>query len=325
MTLGTDERTPLPLDLPDLGDSPGSNPWLDLAREEVARLDPDARAAVVRRLREHGEAQMRAARRTLDGADTRPTLNGTAPQAPAKREPQTTPAQTLLGCAAALVLVAGFVAFWYGMVAGVPHRSASSAPASPAWGVAKYVWCALLTAMLVRDLRRRTLIEAWAVARQVRPVVLVQNALVLAVTVATGMSLVRLFPSLDRSWLYLIPGFHGRATNIGLMPVDIKYFGAAFLLLLAVSIPGLARSEERRYRDGTRDWRHGARRSLRFGLGHCVVGVPVYAGLALCVGGLWFTYQYFRGGVERSTLHHATYNWIITGLVLLFVILRGIG
>ena len=175
--------------------------------------------------------------------------------------------------------------------------------------------------LLVRNLGRGLLTNTWAVARQLTFVVLVQNLLVVVATATVGLTLLHLFPALNRSWLYLIPGNHGYATNLSVLPAHIKYYGIAFLLLFAVSIPKFARSEEKSYREGTRDWKHGAWRSLRFGLSHCVVGVPIYAGLALTIGGLWFTLQYFRGGVERSTLHHATYNWIITAAALVFVTL----
>jgi hypothetical protein len=42
-------------------------------------------------------------------------------------------------------------------------------------------------------------------------------------------------------------------------------------------------------------------------------------GLALAVGGLWFTHQYFRGGVERSTVHHLTYNLLVAVAMIVYL------
>ncbi len=280
----------------------------DLMRRELGRLTPDQRTMLLGRLREHTEYRLSEGKRASDPA---PPL--TTPQTPAQK-PRSLAAIGLRGLVGLCLLAAGFVLFWYGMIFGVPHHSEGQI--STTWIVVRFAWCVLLTVMLVRDLRGGKLAAAWAMARRVTLPVIGLNMLVLAATVAAGLSLLYLFPALDRSWLYLLPGTGGHAGNLGLMPMQIKYFGIVFLLLFAVSIPDLARSEEVRYRKGTKNWRQGVWRSLRFGLAHCVVGVPLYGGLALTVGGLWFTLQYFRGGVEGSTLHHATYNWIVVSAAL---------
>jgi len=282
----------------------------DLIRCELVRLAPDQRTILLGRVREHSEYRLSEGRRALDPA---PPLAEAQPPA---QKPRSLAALGLRGLVGLCLLAAGFVLFWYGMIFGVPHQSASEEQMSTTWVVIRFAWCVLLTGMLVRDLRGGKFAAAWTMARRVTLPVIGLNALVLAATVATAFALLALFPVLDRSWLYLLPGTGGHAGNLGLMPMQIKYFGIAFLLLFAVSIPDLARSEEVRYRRGTKDWRQGLWRSLRFGLAHCVVGVPLYGGLALTVGGLWFTLQYFRGGVEGSTLHHATYNWIVVSAAL---------
>ena len=178
----------------------------------------------------------------------------------------------------------------------------------------------LLMGLLARDLRRGGLTKVWALARQVTLPIVCLNVAVIAVTIAVAFLLMRLCPWLDRSWIYLLPGFHDHATNIAVIPIQVKYLGIAYIPLLALSVPGLARGEEMSYRYGTVGWKNGVVRSVRFGLAHCVAGVPLYGGLALTVGGLWFTLQYFRGGVERSTLHHATYNWIVLFVALYVVV-----
>lgn len=234
-------------------------------------------------------------------------------------KPPTRPWEIALGCTLGLLLPTLLVGIVFGIVMGVPHRDAPSVTA-PAWmALVKYGWSALLTFLLVRDLRGEGLRRSFAVLRQIRPGLVAQSLMVVLVTIAAALSLVRLCPWLNCSWLYLLPGNGGHATNLNLLPASIQHFGLFFLVLLALNLPALARAEELKYRKGTRDWRDAIGRSVRFGLAHCWVGVPIYAGLALTVGGLWFTLQYFRGGVEHSTLHHTTYN--LTLVILLFVLL----
>ena len=104
----------------------------------------------------------------------------------------------------------------------------------------------------------------------------------------------------------------------------MKYFGLAFLVLLAVNLPRYAHMEEEWFREGTISWEQGLLMSALFGLAHCLVGVPIGAGLAISVAGLWFTHQYFVGGVELSTIHHATYNLILVSILFLFLTLKHI-
>jgi hypothetical protein len=110
--------------------------------------------------------------------------------------------------------------------------------------------------------------------------------------------------------------------NLVLAGTEIRYFPIVFVTLLFVNLPRLARMEEEDFRKGTRNWAHAVPRSLRFGLYHCFVGVPLFAGVALALPGLWFTLQYFKGGTDRSTLYHTAYNMVVLGVVLGFVIIR---
>ncbi|MBV9852201.1 MAG: hypothetical protein JO250_21250 [Armatimonadetes bacterium] len=236
-------------------------------------------------------------------------------------DPPAKPWQMALGCTFLLLLPILLAGFIYGIVAGVPHHGTPTA--APAWmGAVKYGWAALLTFFLVRDLRGDGLRRSLTVLRQLRPGLVAQNLLVVLVTIGCAFLLDWLCPWLDRSWLYLFPLNGGHATNLNLLPATIKYFGLFFLILLALNLPALARAEELKYRKGTRDWRDALGRSVRFGLAHCWIGIPIYAGLALTVGGLWFTWQYFRGGVERRTLHHTTYNLTLVTVLFALLLLR---
>ena len=153
-----------------------------MMREEVGRLDPAARAVVVRRLR---------------GAGGTPSEGGAA-----RHRGRATGGRGGAGAAGAegapvcrrVRLRGRFFGFWYGMVFGAPHHSERAGQVSAFWQIARYAWAALLTWMLVRDLRGGRLQAAWAVARRVTPWVLVQNVFVIAVTVAVALTLLHVFP-----------------------------------------------------------------------------------------------------------------------------------
>lgn len=78
--------------------------------------------------------------------------------------------------------------------------------------------------------------------------------------------------------------------------------------------------EEELFRDGTRNWRHVLPRSLVFGLMHLLPGVPIAAALALTIAGLWFTRQYFRGGVARSTTYHLAWDYELVDVVTIALV-----
>jgi hypothetical protein len=131
---------------------------------------------------------------------------------------------------------------------------------------------------------------------------------------------------LNFSWLQLLATKGEKAVGMNQMlaGAQIPWLGIPFVILLLVNLPRLAAAEEESYRLGTRDWKHAFPRSLSFGLMHMVVGVPLWCGLALSIPGLWFTLQYFRGGVSRSTMAHALYNMILASVLLVFVVYANI-
>lgn len=145
------------------------------------------------------------------------------------------------------------------------------------------------------------------------------NIPVLGAVAVAAVMLLRVSPGvMGFSWLNL---FGQRGANINTAAADIKYFGVAFVLLLMVSLPRLAESEENLFRQGTTSWADGIKRSLLFGLVHCLVGVPLGVGLALSIAGLFFTALYFRGGTKLSTQAHFQYNLIVC-VILLFSAVR---
>lgn len=159
--------------------------------------------------------------------------------------------------------------------------------------------------------------------RAIRPAMLLQNGAVLAVVGGVAVGLLALQnPILDFGWYSVIAAqAGGGGGNIITAPLSQPVLIAPFALLLLFVLPRLAESEELIFRRGTRGWRQGIARSLLFGLVHMLVGVPLAAALALSIGGLWFTYQYFLGGVPRSTVYHLSYNLLVALLIAVAMLL----
>lgn len=182
----------------------------------------------------------------------------------------------------------------------------------------KLLWTAFLTISLVSNLfDQEKMSNNFDVFSKISTWIVVQNLALIAVIVGAYLALVTMMPFLKRT-------LYGKGTNLSLIPADVKYFGAIFLVLMIFSLPGYAHTEEEWFREGTLDWMHGLRLSITFGLVHCLVGVPFAAGLVISIAGLWFTHQYFVGGIELSTVHHTTYNLIIISTLFVAVIIQHI-
>jgi hypothetical protein len=110
--------------------------------------------------------------------------------------------------------------------------------------------------------------------------------------------------------------------NLILSGLDWKWYAVIFLPVLALALPRFAAAEEAKYRAGTRGWADGTYRSLRFGLVHMLMLIPFGVSLALSLAGAWFTWMYFRGGTERSTVYHAAFNTVIVALLFALTLTR---
>lgn len=199
--------------------------------------------------------------------------------------------------------------------------------------IAKKVWNVLLTlsccAVFFDKEQMRENIE---IISNISALIVIQNVTVVIAIAAICFGLLKAFPFLEWSWFSLFSRSDENTDqvaersgiNIHLLPAEVKYFGPVFLIILMLNLPHWAYMEEVWFRQDTISWGHGVYRSLVFGMVHCLVGVPLAAGLSISVCGLWFTYQYFLGGVELSTLHHTTYNLILVSLLFVVLLLRHI-
>jgi len=145
-----------------------------------------------------------------------------------------------------------------------------------------------------------------------------------ATTFAVGYSLYVAWPSvMSWTWLKLIAmpaDGPVEGQNLNLAAVKFPWFGALFLLILALNMPRLVRREEEVFRRGTKDWRDAVPRSLKFGMIHCLVGVPVSFGLALAIPGLVFSAAYLRGGIRASAFLHTVYNLLILSVAAFYIL-----
>lgn len=193
--------------------------------------------------------------------------------------------------------------------------------------VLPYLWGLLLAYLLAQPLadssNRRYCISVY---RRLRPGHLLTNLGIVALTIYVYALLCRAAPILHYSWLsaFTGPGSDGGAgggVNLLVVPVFLPVIGPAFAALSVFTLPLLTKTEERIFRGGTRSMVHAVPKSLLFGLAHCLVGVPLAAGLALTVPGLWFSHRYLtarrrgRDGVEASAIHHTAYNAIVVATV----------
>lgn len=156
------------------------------------------------------------------------------------------------------------------------------------------------------------------------------HAVPVLATVLAALVLALRVPGLSFGWWTAIGGVgnpvfgaseHGLSGGAALaVPV---LFGA----LLVVSLPLLVEREEWIFRRGAE--RRGifgnTVASLVFGLMHVLVGIPVGAGLALAIGGAYFTHVYLRefratrsrsAALAESTRAHLGYDLVIVMLVL---------
>ncbi|MDN5696537.1 MAG: hypothetical protein L0G70_01030 [Rubrobacter sp.] len=164
---------------------------------------------------------------------------------------------------------------------------------------APYLWGLWLSVLLAQPLmdreNRRYCVELY---KSMRPRHIGSALLIAALTLAAYFTISSAVPALDVSWLSLLSndGSSGQeGSNVLIAPATLPVLGPIFIALLMFNMPLITRLEERLFRGGTRSYLGAIPRSLVFGLAHCLVGVPVAAGLAIAIPGMWFTHAYMAG------------------------------
>jgi hypothetical protein len=201
-----------------------------------------------------------------------------------------------------------------------------------------YAFAALVTVSCARHLAKGGLKEDFSVFKGRQPKVwaevIVGNLAAIAIVLAIADLIetqsksmpVLIAKFLSWSWLDLFAenGKAGHGFNQNIAGATIPFFGVFFVILLFLNLPRLAEAEESSFRQGTKNWWHAVPRSIGFGLVHLVVGVPVWLALSLAIPGMWFTSQYFKGGISRSSMAHGLYNMVIASALFVYVLLDNV-
>lgn len=147
---------------------------------------------------------------------------------------------------------------------------------------------------------------------------------VLAVVIIVAVTLMTVWPKgFGWSWLQMLATPEEKptaGTNVLLSGLRIPGFAWIFLALFGLNVPRLALNEEYAFRKGIKKPEKIAFSSLKFGMMHCLVGVPIGFGLALSLAGVWFSVQYLKGGVRRSGAYHSIHNWTLLLLAALWLL-----
>ncbi len=166
--------------------------------------------------------------------------------------------------------------------------------------------------------------------------------LILIITVAE--TLVMYVPGMKYGWLHLFVSGGGNALVAPVTDASssayrlLRLVPIAFCLAFLVAIPFLAKAEEEMFRQGCTKWKDIWWKSTKFGLLHCIVGIPIGFGVALIMSGLFYAYHYKRTlekntgtlgylraddeAVVVSTTYHSMYNSIVITILLLVSVHR---
>lgn len=163
--------------------------------------------------------------------------------------------------------------------------------------------------------------QNWSIIKTYRPSQLLGTTVIIAIVIGAAVLLTTQVPYFDKNpflWFFAKVfgwGDGNGGANLTFSGLQWKWYALIYLPVLMYALPSLAKYEEEKYRQGTRNWKHGVLRSIRFGLAHLIMMIPFGTALALSIGGLWFTHQYFKGGVQRSTTYHALYNSMLVAVL----------
>ena len=142
------------------------------------------------------------------------------------------------------------------------------------------------------------------------------------------------------SWVSML-GSEGTDTPSGnIMTAPFKsgsvIFIGIFWLVLSLALPYLAKGEEKTFRSLVFGTKHRIITSIKFGLVHMIVGVPLFIALILAVAGYIFSIFYVKAfnkaakvdpytadevAINVSTSVHAKYNFLIITICSLLAIL----
>jgi hypothetical protein len=197
-------------------------------------------------------------------------------------------------------------------------------------------------------LRRKSLGFIWSIWRRFRFAMLPEVFLMIAMTVCGGLTLMHFVPWLRWGWANL---FSKNGGNAALAPIfaalnfpsrPVQLLVPFFLVLFVINMPFFVKREEDLFRKGYYKWPDLFEHSVRFGLVHVVMGIPLGFVLAIIPTGFFlalkYRFAYLRlcrespaiwSAEEEATLitttYHTMYNTAVLSVAigtLLFVIFR---
>lgn len=154
--------------------------------------------------------------------------------------------------------------------------------------------------------------------RKMRPVMFLTNLPVQVLTICVGLFLNSVV-GLKWGWTSFLHS-DGSTSNVNLIGFSYVWFAPIFAVLIIIAMPLLTLTEEQIFRKGTGGVASVLIRSLIFGLIHMVAGISLGFALALTIPGIWFTYQYKKGGVKRSAAYHLAWNYLLISLLLVALV-----
>lgn len=109
------------------------------------------------------------------------------------------------------------------------------------------------------------------------------------------------------------------------------YLTIIIFLFFALLLPKAAYWEEQKFRQGHENIKQSIWSNIKFGMVHCIIGIPVYVGILLILIGFILTLKYLstyrktnshKLAVESSTSLHGKYNIILVSILALSLILK---
>lgn len=157
--------------------------------------------------------------------------------------------------------------------------------------------------------------------------------LLLSAIIIPGTIIEPYVPGFLKWSLFSILGKDGTNANVEIIGQSAKISPAIVFFIVAVLmliLPKAAYWEETKFRHGiTKMDRECVKKNIKFGLLHCLVGVPIWIGLLLAIVGLALSVRYIRvyrktnsslTALSSSTSLHGKYNVILVILMTLAVL-----
>jgi hypothetical protein len=159
-------------------------------------------------------------------------------------------------------------------------------------------------------------------------------ALLIIILVITLLVVVEPFVPKFLKWgLFSLLGKDGTNANIEIIQQSSKVSSVLMIVvfsILILLIPKASYWEEIRFRYNITEFKKSILSNIKFGMAHCLVGVPLWVGMVLILIGFIYTLKYIYeykktndldSALESSTSLHGKYNTILVGLLIIALLL----